>query len=148
MAKGKKIVEVVLATALFAGCAGGVMAADAAASVAARKAAMKQVAIASAKLRNPNISAADARAAGKTIDEQTKVFAANLAKGTGAESGQTTKAKAEIWSDAKGFKAELDKSHAANAALVKVGDDPAAVKAAAKAVTDTCNSCHTKFRAQ
>jgi cytochrome c556 len=146
MAEGKKFVSLALAAALFAGCAGTVFAADAATSFAARKAAMKAVATASIKLRNPSSTPADVRAAGKTIADQTKVFAANLPKGSGAGAVPDSKAKPEIWTDAKGFKAELDKAVAANNALTKVSDDPAAVKAAAKAVTDTCNSCHDKYR--
>jgi cytochrome c556 len=146
MAKGNKIVEVALAAALFAGCAGSVIAADAATSIATRQTAMKAVAKASITLRNPNSTPADVRAAAKTISDHTKTFAANLPKGSGPEAGVKTKALPAIWTDAKGFKVEMDKALAANAALTKVGDDPAAVKAAAKAVTDTCNSCHDKFR--
>ena len=148
MAKGKKIVEVALAAALFAGCAGSVIAADAASSIAARKNAMKQVGIASVKLKSPTLTGADARAAGTAIGNHTKTFAANLPKGSGPEAGTPTKALPAIWTNAAGWKAELDKANKANAALAKVSDDPAAVKAAAKAVSDTCTSCHAKFRAQ
>ena len=146
MAEGKKFFGLALAAALFAGCAGTVIAADAATAITTREAAMKAVAKASITLRNPASSPADIRAAGKTISDQTKIFAANLAKGTGPESGVKTKALATVWSDPKGFKAELDKALAASNALAKVGDDPAAIKAAAKAVTDTCTSCHDKYR--
>jgi cytochrome c556 len=145
MAKGNKIVELAVAAALFAGCAGSVIAADAATSIAARQTAMKAVAKASIALRNPNSTPADIRAAGKTIADHTKTFGANLPKGSGPEGGKT-KALPAIWTDAKGFKAEMDKAAAANAALTKVGDDPVKVKAASKAVLDTCNSCHDKFR--
>ena len=146
MAEGKKFVELALAAALFAGCAGSVIAADAATSIKTRQDAMKAVAKASIALRNPASTPADVRAAGKTIGDQTKIFAANLPKGSGPESGVKTKALATIWSDAAGFKAELAKATAANAALTKVADDPVKVKAAAKAVTDTCTSCHDKYR--
>src|SRR5690349_7244194 len=110
MAKGKKFIELAIAAALFAGCAGAVVAADNATSVANRKTAMKAVANASIKLRNPSASLDDLKSSGKTIADQTKIFAANFPKGSGAESGEKTKAKAEIWSDAKGFKAESDKA--------------------------------------
>ena len=51
MAKGKKYIELAVAAALFAGCAGTVLAADAATSIATRKQAMKDVATASIKLQ-------------------------------------------------------------------------------------------------
>ena len=41
MARTRKIVEVAIAAALFVGCAGSVLAQDAATAIAARKAAMK-----------------------------------------------------------------------------------------------------------
>ena len=146
MAKGKKFVEVALAAALFAGCAGSVIAADAATSIATRQTSMKAVAKASIALRNPASTPADVRAAGKTIADHTKIFAANLPKGSGPEAGVKTKALPAIWTDAKGFKVEMDKALAANTALTKVGDNPVKVKAAGKAVLDTCNSCHDKYR--
>lgn len=148
MAKGKKIVEMALAAALFAGCAGTVVAQDVAGAITARKAAMKQVGIASVKLRSPSLTGADARAAGTNIGNHTKTFAANLPKGSGPESGQVTKALPAIWTNAAGWKAEMDKATKANAALAKVSDDPAAIKAAAAAVSATCTSCHDKFRAK
>jgi cytochrome c556 len=146
MAKVGRFMGVALAAAFLAGSAGMVFAADAATSIAARKAAMKATAMASVKLRNPALTAADAKAVGKTISDDSKTFAANIAAGTGPESGVVTKAKAEIWTDKAGFKAELDKSMAASAALMKASDD-AAAQTAAKAVLATCNSCHTKYRA-
>lgn len=146
MARMKKLVEVAVAAALFAGCAGAVVAADAGAAIAARKAAMKTTLTATVKLRNPAMTAEDARGAGKIIAADLKTFNANLGAGTGPESGVVTKAKAEIWTDKAGFKAEYDKALAAANALSKVGDDPAAAKAASKAVLDGCTSCHTKYR--
>ena len=146
MAEGKKFVELALAAALFAGCAGSVIAADAATSIKTRQDAMKAVAKASIALRNPASTPADVRAAGKTMADQTKIFAANLPKGSGAEAGVKTAALPTVWSDAKGFKAELDKAQASYTALQKVGDDPAAIKAAAKTALDGCNSCHDKYR--
>jgi cytochrome c556 len=145
MAKGKKYIELAIAAALFAGCAGTVIAADVATSIASRKAAMKAVATASIKLRNPAASLDDLKASGKTIADQTKIFAANFPKGSGAESGEKTKAKAEVFSDAKGFKAETDKAIKAATALSTAKDD-AAAKAAAKEVLGNCTECHDKYR--
>lgn len=144
MAKGKKVVELAIIAALFASCAGTVIAADVATSVATRKAAMKAVATASIKLRNPATTPADMKAAAKTIADQTKIFAANFPKGSGAESGEKTKAKAEIFSDAKGFKAETAKAIKAATALSTSKD--ADVAAAAKTVLGNCTECHDKYR--
>jgi cytochrome c556 len=145
MPKGKKFTELAIAVALFAGCAGTVVAADVATSVAARHAAMKAVGVASIKLRNPASSLDDLKAAGKTITDQTKILAANLPKGSGPESGEKTKAKAEIWSDAKGFKTESDKAIKTATAL-STAKDLTAAQATAKTVLANCNECHDKYR--
>ena len=145
MAKGKKFVELGIAVALFAGCAGTVIAADAATSIAARKAAMKQVATASIKLRNPNSTPADLNAAGKIIADQTKIFAANFPKGSEPSAATPSKATAAIWTDAKGFKAENDKAIKA-ATTLSTAKDAASAQAAAKVVLGNCNECHDKYR--
>jgi cytochrome c556 len=145
MAKGKKYIELAVAAALFAGCAGTVLAADAATAIADRKAAMKTVATASIKLRNPSASLDDLKASGKTIADQTKIFAANFPKGS--ETGDKVKALPNIWTDAKGFKAETDKAiKAAN--TLAAAKDQAAAAAAAKVVLANCNECHDKYRAK
>lgn len=146
MAKVSKFAGVALAAAFLAGSAGAVFAADAAASITARKNAMKATAVASVKLRNPAMTLEDAKATAKTIADNNKVFAANIGAGTGPESGQPTKAKAEMWTDKAGFKAEMDKANAATTALSKAAD-AAAAQTAAKAVLATCNTCHAKYRA-
>lgn len=145
MAKSKKIVEVAVATLLFAGCATAVFAQDAATAVANRRSAMKAIGGASQALRGGDPAAI--RAAGKTIGDNLATFAANVPAGSGPESGQQTKAKPEIWSDAAGFKAAADAAIAAADGLTKVGDDPAAVTAAAQNMQRACGGCHTKFRA-
>jgi cytochrome c556 len=145
MAKGKKFVELGIAVALFAGCAGTVIAADAATSIAARKAAMKQVATASIKLRNPATTPADMAAAGQTIADQTKIFAANFPKGSEPSAATPSKALPAVWSDAKGFKVETDKAIKAATALSNT-KDAAAAQAAAKVVLGNCTECHDKYR--
>lgn len=145
MAKGKKIFELAIVAALFAGCAGTVVAADAATAIANRKAAMKTVATASIKLRNPSASLEDLKASGKTIADQTKIFAANFPKGS--ETGDKVKALPTIWTDAKGFKAETDKAIKAGNALANAKDQAAAA-AAAKVVLGNCTECHDKYRAK
>jgi cytochrome c556 len=145
MAKGKKYIELAVAAALFAGCAGAVVAADVQSSIKSRQAAMKAVAVASIKLRNPSAGLEDLKASGKTIADQTKIFAANFPKGSGAESGVKTGAKAEVFSDSKGFKAETDKAIKAASALANA-KDLAAAQAGAKTVLANCNECHDKYR--
>jgi cytochrome c556 len=146
MAKGKKFIELGIAVALFAGCAGTVVAADAATSIAARKAAMKAVGMASVKLRNPAVTPADAKAAGKIIADQTKIFAVNFPKGSEPSAATPSKALPTVWADAKGFKAETDKAIKAATALSAVKDDAASVQAASKVVLGNCTECHDKYR--
>jgi cytochrome c556 len=146
MAKSNRVLEIALAAALFAGCAGAVMAQDAAASVGNRRAAMKAIGGASAALRNPASDAAALAGAGKTINENLKTFGANLAAGSGPESGQATKAKAEIWSDGAGFKAAMDAALAASDTLAHATDIDGA-KAAAGDMGKACGGCHSKYRA-
>lgn len=71
------------------------------------------------------------------------------AAGSGvADNVAGTKAKAEIWSNAAGFKTEMDAAVAAAHALKAATDsgDHAKVKEAQGALQKTCGSCHSKFR--
>ena len=65
----------------------------------------------------------------------------------GTDKGNT-KAKAEIWSDAAGFKAASDKMQGEMSKLAAVakGGNIDAIKAAAGAVGGTCKACHDNFR--
>jgi cytochrome c556 len=148
MAKTRKIVEIAIAAALFAGCAGAVMAQDAAGAITARKAAMKANGAATGVLRGAATAtdAAPLNAAGKSLQANLTTFAANLPKGSGPESGVATRAKPEIWTDAAGFKAALDSAMAAADALAKA-PDLASAQAAAGAVGRTCGGCHSKYQA-
>lgn len=141
MARSKRILEAALCVALFAGCAGAVVAQDVASAVSARQAAMKAVGAAAGQMRASGGDPAVLKAAGKTINDNLKVFAANLPAGSGPDSGQTTKAKAEIWSDAAGFKTAMDAALTASAALAESGDP-----AGAQAIGRTCAGCHTGYR--
>jgi cytochrome c556 len=59
-----------------------------------------------------------------------------------------TRAKAEIWTDAAGFQAEITGLATATAALAAVaGDGPDALKAAFGPVGQSCGSCHETYRA-
>ena len=148
MARTNKIVEIAIAAALFAGCAGSVLAQDAATAIAARKAAMKANGAATGALRGA-ATATDPAAltgAGKTIQANLATFAANLPKGSGPESGIPTRAKAEIWTDAAGFAAALDAAKAAAGTLANA-PDLASAQAAAGAVGRSCGGCHSKYQA-
>lgn len=65
----------------------------------------------------------------------------------GSDKGNT-KAKAEIWSDAAGFKAASEKMQGemSKFAAVAKGGNIDAIKAAAGAVGGTCKACHDNFR--
>jgi len=63
-------------------------------------------------------------------------------------SGEGTRAKAEIWTDMEGFKAEDMKLAVATTALAAVaGDGLDAMKAAFGPVGQSCGSCHEAYRA-
>jgi cytochrome c556 len=79
--------------------------------------------------------------------------AANLSKywpeGSGHETGlEDLEAKAEIWTDAEGFAAELTAFHEATQALHKTaeGGDNAAIIEALGNVGAQCGSCHDVYR--
>lgn len=65
----------------------------------------------------------------------------------GSDKGNT-KAKAEIWSDAAGFKAASEKMQGemSKFAAVAKGGNIDAIKAAAGAVGGSCKACHDNFR--
>lgn len=71
-------------------------------------------------------------------------------QGSGAEAGVKTKAKPAIWSDPAGFKAAQDRlqQQAALMAQTVEGSDLAAMKKQAHALGETCQACHSKFRAE
>jgi cytochrome c556 len=145
-----RLMSAAAATLLVGACAmmgDGVEGPDSAAAIAARQAAMKAIGAASAPLRSPTLDQATARSAGATINSQLKVFAANLPKGSGMESGQPTKAKAEIWTGSDGFNNALNLALGASDALSKTTADAAGIQAQARALNSACAGCHTAFRA-
>ena len=115
-------------------------------AITARQNAMKAIGAASAALRNPALDAATARSTGATINQNLKVFAANLPKGSGPESGLTTKAKSEIWTSSASFNNALNAGLSASQALATTSGDTAAVQAQARALMQACGGCHTTYR--
>lgn len=71
-------------------------------------------------------------------------------KGTGPDSGNKTRAKAEIWSDAKGFETAQNKFAAEAPKLVTLAEanDVKGLQQQFKVVGQACASCHDKYRAE
>jgi len=141
----RRTAELAVAVALLAGLGGAAFAqADA---IAARQAFMKQVGGKLGAVRNFATDAAGAKAAAADLDKGFKAFHGQFPAGSDATAGKT-RAKAEIWSDAAGFKAANDKATAATTALVAAvdGGNAETITAAVGAVQGSCGGCHTPFR--
>jgi cytochrome c556 len=69
--------------------------------------------------------------------------------GSGPEAGTPTKAKAEVWSDRAGFEARAADYAAAADRLAELaaGEDAAAFTAQLAVVRESCNACHTVYKA-
>lgn len=70
--------------------------------------------------------------------------------GPGTDKGAPTKAKAEIWSDAAGFKKAADAFQAETPKLVAAAQsgNMDQIKAAFSGVVKTCDGCHDNFRSK
>ena len=68
--------------------------------------------------------------------------------GSGLESGEKTKAKPAIWTDAAGFKVAQDNFQRQADLMSKAvdGGDVGQTKAAVRALGEACAACHNKFR--
>lgn len=101
------------------------------------------------QLKGATPDAAAIKTAVTGISTTGKDVASWFPAGTGPESGVKTRAKAEIWSDAAGFKAAADAFVAGNAKFMPIASagNIDAIKADLKAFTDGCGGCHMKFRA-
>jgi cytochrome c556 len=69
-------------------------------------------------------------------------------KGSGPESGFKTDAKAEVWSDAAGFAAAVNRLQVESSKLQQVSatGDLAAIRAQVRATGGACKNCHDKYR--
>jgi cytochrome c556 len=69
-------------------------------------------------------------------------------KGSGPESGFKTDAKPEVWADAAGFQAAVNRLQVEASKLnqVAAGGDINAVKGQVRATGGACKNCHDKFR--
>jgi len=70
--------------------------------------------------------------------------------GPGTDAGAPTKAKAEIWSDAAGFKKAQDAFQAETPKLVAAAQsgNMDQIKAAFQGVVKSCDNCHDNFRSK
>ena len=116
------------------------------AAIAARQAAMKAIGAASAPLRAPSVDRATAQAAGQTIHDNLRIFAANLPKGSGPEAGVPTKAKSEIWTSSEPFNNALNSGLRASELLAKSPAEGDALRAQVGSVMQSCAGCHTNYR--
>jgi cytochrome c556 len=131
---------------LLGACASMMHHPDNQAAITARQNAMKAIGAASGALRSPTLDAATARQTGQTINSNLKIFAENLPKGSGPESGLPTKAKSEIWTGSAAFNNALNDGLNASQRLATTTGDQAAIQAQAKALMGACGGCHTNYR--
>ena len=128
---------------------GGVALAHVADANADRQAFMKSVGGLLSTVRTAATAGdmATAKASAQKLSDGFKKFAVQFPAGSDATAVKT-RAKAEIWTDAAGFKAANDKAIAASDALLLAagGTDAAAVTAALSSVQKTCAGCHGVYR--
>ena len=137
------------ATAAAPPAAAGASAADV---IAGRQAAFNLSGVAMGAMKSaidanaaPNTQAFNSRALARWAHTLPRMFP----EGTGAEAGVPTKAKPEIWSDRAGFEAKAAEYAAAAERLnelARAGDAPG-FAAQWAVVRQTCQSCHTPYRA-
>ncbi len=133
--------------------AGGALAYDAASQIKDRQANMKQI--------GGNMKGLYDTLSGDKDPAKLKSYAANIdglagklpgwfPAGTGPSRGKKTKAKAEVWTDAAGFKASAAdfKVQAGKLNAAAQTGDATQVQAAFGAVRGTCKGCHDKYQAK
>ncbi len=145
----KRKIEFAVAGLLALGLAGAAIAQDAAANIAARQKDMQDV---QANMLAVNNAAgkgdlAAAKEAALKINLAFKDASTRFTPGADSTVAKT-RAKAEIWSDAAGFKAKIDGAIATSDKLVAAtnGTDVAAIQTAAGDVNALCYGCHTPYR--
>jgi cytochrome c556 len=69
-------------------------------------------------------------------------------KGSGPETGLKIKAKAQVWSDPKGFAAAVSRLQGETTKLAQLsaGDDVDALKGQVRATGGACKNCHDNYR--
>ena len=152
MSKTKVLAGMSVIAGLAVAMAGVTIAQDAAATIAKRKAMMKEVGAAT-KLSNEMIKGEKPYDAKAAAEGMTKIatgwaeFAKLYTKGT--ETGHETTAAPKIWETFKDFDEKGQAlAKAAETAAAEAAKGPEAFKAAFTAVGGTCKSCHEVYRVQ
>lgn len=152
--QGRRTLAAAMALSVAAaGLAGAALAQTAAEkAVTARQAGYKQMG-ASFKTINDELKkdAPDMAAIAAAATKMRDLSAAApswFPKGSGAESGAKTRAKAEIWADAAGFAAAQRGLQTQTAQLQKLAaaGDLAGVRGQVKPTGGACANCHDKYR--
>jgi cytochrome c556 len=145
-----RILKVALCATLIAGMASASLAQGAGDAIAKRQGAMKTL-FPTANAVKAAAAAGDfdgAAAKAKELAGTVHGFGTLFPAGSGPSDTAKTRAKPEIWTDAAGFKAALDKSAAAADAVTAsvASKDAAKINDAVTAFQGTCGGCHTPFR--
>lgn len=102
------------------------------------------------ELRKPQPQAYLIQLAARQISQTARAQYGLFPVGSGPKPGSKTYAKAEIWNQPAKFKAAQDQFATQAAAFAKIagGGDPAKIRVAAKALGQTCGSCHKVYRTE
>jgi cytochrome c556 len=144
----------IAAVALALSAAGAALAADMAGAVQARQAHYKAIGAASKgiydELNKPTPQAAVIQGYARQLDALAPQIPTWFPVGSGPESGVKTRAKAEIWSQPAAFKSAADgfATAAHHFSQTAAGGDIGAIRAEYPALTKTCGTCHSQFRAK
>ena len=124
------------------------------AAIAARQAGFKAQGAAlktiSDQLKAPTPDLAAIRAAANVINNNSRAIRTWFPAGSGPAPGVRTRAKAEIWTNRRGFATAMNNFRAAAPRLKAAADsgDAAAMGAQLRATAGTCGGCHHDFRAE
>lgn len=100
------------------------------------------------ELKKPAVDKAKVQAASAKIAAFAPQINGWFPRGSGSEAGLKTAAKAEIWSDPKGFAEQSEKFVAETKRFnaVAMNGDVAQMKQALPTLGGSCKSCHDRFR--
>lgn len=146
----------ILAAAIAGFAAAGALAAtpqmNATDSIKARQTHYKEIGasfkVINEELKKPAVDKAKVSAASAKLVAFAPQITGWFPKGSGSEAGLKTAAKAEIWSDPKGFKEQADAFVAQSKRFngIVLNGDVAQMKQALPTLGGTCKSCHDRFR--
>jgi len=147
--KRKSIGVVVLLVALLGAVSVAVSDTGGTAAIKERQEVMEEVgksigALAAIAKKEAPFDAAVVKKNAETIADRLAEAAKLFPKGSDTGDVETW-AKADIWSDAEGFRESLEMSHAAAVAMAAVTDEAAFGPALGK-LGNSCKTCHDKYR--